>query len=76
MVKRAPNPASALLFYDFIISEEGQRILQDFSYVTTHKKLPHPLRDDALRYIDPAKAIDMQNAWQANFDEMIVKKAK
>lgn len=76
LLKKAPNPASALLFYDFIISEEGQRILQDLSYVTTHKKIPHPLRDDALRYIDPAKALDMQNAWLTTFDEMIVKKAK
>lgn len=76
LMKKSPNPASALLFYDFIISEEGQHILQESSYVTTHKKLPHPLRDDALRYIDPAKAIDMQNAWLTTFDEMIVKKAK
>ncbi|UCU94954.1 ABC transporter substrate-binding protein [Hydrogenophaga taeniospiralis] len=76
LLKNAPNPASAILFYDFIISEEGQRILQDFSYVTTHKRLPHPLRDASLKYIDPAKAIDMQTAWLSNFDEMIVKKAK
>lgn len=76
LLKKAPNPASALLFYDFIISEEGQKILQEFNYVTVHKNLPHSLRDASLKYIDPAKALDMQNAWQNTFDEMIVKKAK
>lgn len=76
LLKKAPNPASAILFYDFVISEEGQRILQGLNYVTTHQKLPHPLRDASLKYIDPAKALDMQSTWLANFDEMIVKKAK
>lgn len=76
LLKKSPNPASAILFYDFIISEEGQKILQEFNYVTVHKNLPHSLRDASLKYIDPAKALDMQNAWLATFDEMIVKKAK
>lgn len=76
LLKKAPNPASALLFYDFIVSEEGQKILQEFNYVTVHKNLPHSLRDASLKYVDPAKALDMQNTWLATFDEMIVKKAK
>lgn len=76
LLKNSPNPASAILFYDFLISEEGQRLLQDMSYVTTHNKLPHPLRDASLKLIDPARALDRNNAWMANFDETIVKKSK
>lgn len=76
LLKNAPNPASALLFYDFMISEEGQRILQEFNYVVTHKNLAHPLRTSTLKLVDPVKALDMQSEWIHTFDEMIVKKAK
>ena len=75
MLKRAPHPASALLFYDFMLSE-GQKLLAEKSYVVSSKKLPRPFADVALVYIDPARALDKQDKWMRKFDEMIVKKAR
>lgn len=75
MLKRSPNPASAILFYDFMLNE-GQKLLADNHYVVTSKKMPSPFANVPLKYIDPAKALDMQDKWLRNFDEMIVKKAK
>jgi len=74
LMKKAPNPASAILFYEFVISEEGQRIMQGMSYVTTHKRLEHPLRNASLKFVDPVKALDMQAVWLADFEKTILKK--
>jgi iron(III) transport system substrate-binding protein len=76
VMKKAPNPATALLFYDFIISEEGQTVLRDLESITVHKNQPHPLRNDQLRQIDPARALDKGEAWRKEFEDLIVKRAK
>ena len=75
MLKRAPNPASALLFYDFMLSE-GQALLGQASYVPTSKKIAAPLVNAALKFIDPVRALDMQDKWMKKFDDLIVRPAK
>lgn len=75
LLKRAPHPAAALLFHDFMLTE-GQKLLADNSYVVTSKKLPSPVANVAVKYIDPAKALDLQDKWLKSFEEVIVKKAR
>ena len=75
MTRRAPNPASALLFVDFMLGE-GQKLLYEADFVPTSKRIEHPYANAALKMIDPARALDLQDKWLKNFDEMIVKKAK
>lgn len=75
MLKRAPHPAAALLFYDFMLSE-GQKLLAENSYVVTSRKLPSPVANIALTYIDPAQALDLQDKWLKSFQEIIIRKAR
>lgn len=75
MLKHSPNPASALLFYDFMLSQ-GQKLLADASFVPTSKLIEHPLSNVPMKMLDPARALDMQEKWLKQFDEMIVKRAK
>ena len=75
MLKHSPNPASALLFYEFMLSQ-GQKLLADASFVPTSKQIEHPLSNVPMKMIDPARALDMQEKWLKQFDEMIVKRAK
>lgn len=75
LLKRANNPASALLYYDFLLNE-GQKMLAANSYVVTSTRLPSPIDTTQLRFIDPAKALDMQDKWLKDFDEVILKKAR
>jgi iron(III) transport system substrate-binding protein len=75
MLKRSPNPASALLFYDFMISE-GQELLAQARFVPASKKIASPMVNASLKFIDPVKALDMQDKWFKKFDEMVVKKSK
>jgi iron(III) transport system substrate-binding protein len=75
MLKHAANPASVLLFYDFVLSE-AQKLLADNSHVVTSEKLPSAFANMPVKFIDPAQALDLQDKWLKNFDAIIIKKAK
>lgn len=75
LLRHAANPASALLFYDFMLGE-GQKLLADNSFVVTSTKLTSPFAHLPVKYIDPGKALDMQEKWFKAFDEIIVRKAR
>jgi iron(III) transport system substrate-binding protein len=62
MLKKAPHPNAAALFYDFMLTE-GQQILADMRFVPTSKKFASPIGDVPVKLIDPAKALDMREAW-------------
>jgi iron(III) transport system substrate-binding protein len=74
LMKRAPHPAAALLFYDFMLTE-GQKMLADNSYTVTSRKLPSPIAGLEVKYIDPAVALDSQDKWLKTFDEIVLKKS-
>ena len=73
VARRAPNPASAILFYDFMLGE-GQKILADNQFVPAHRTLPGPLAGVPVKLIDPVRALDMQDRWLKQFDEAILRK--
>ncbi len=75
VLRRAPNPASALLFHDFMLGE-GQRLLADNDFIPTSKSVPHPMSGVALKMIDPGRALDLQEKWLKSFDELVLKKAR
>jgi iron(III) transport system substrate-binding protein len=75
MLKRAPHPHAALLFYDFMIGE-GQKLLQAESFVPTSKKLPNAFSQMNVKYIDGATALDQNARWIKLFEETVTKKSK
>jgi iron(III) transport system substrate-binding protein len=62
MLKNAPHPNAAALFYDFALNE-GQEILARMHFVPTSKKQPSPIGDTQLKMIDPGQALDLQEKW-------------
>jgi iron(III) transport system substrate-binding protein len=75
MLKKAPHPNAALLFYDFMLSE-GQQIMAGLDYVTTSKKIEHPFSKMPLKFIDPDQALDMLEKWTKIYDDVLVKNAR
>jgi len=75
MLKGAPHPAAALLFYDFMLSE-GQEMMAKIHYTVTSKKLPSSIAGVPVKFIDPGQAIDKQDQWLKAYDEIILKKAR
>ncbi len=69
MTRASPNPHSAVLFYDFEISEEGQKILATRDFVATSTKVENPFKG-GLRFVDAAKMLDEGDKWQKLYAEI------
>ena len=69
------RPYSAALLYDFFLSE-GQPLLAAKQFVPVSVKVATPYADMPIRFIDPAEALQKQDAWQKQFDAIFVKRAR
>ena len=58
---RAPHPNAALLWYEFELGEEGQRLLLKRDFVPTSRSIATPLNRFPLRFVD-SKAVLDENA--------------
>jgi len=70
---RAPHPHAAALLYDFFLNE-GQAILAARSFVPARRDVPSPLGDTPVIPLDPAQAIDKQDAWLRQFQDVFVRR--
>ena len=73
--RKPPHPYGAILFYDFLLSEDGQRILEKGNYVPTNLKLRHPAHSLTLKFIDPGIVLDESAKWDKLW-EQIIKRGK
>lgn len=71
VVKRAPHPNAALLFYDYMLSVEAQTILLSMNYVPTSSKVPSQLGGLNIKMVDPAVALDQSDKWSKSFEDVI-----
>jgi iron(III) transport system substrate-binding protein len=71
--KAAPNPHSAVLFYDFEISEEGQKILAGRDFVATSTKVDNPFGKTGLRFVDSGMMLDSGDKWEKLYQEIFGK---
>ena len=76
LAKRSPHPHAALLYYDFMIGDEGQQILYKRDFVPTSRKIDTPLNRGALVIIDPKLVLDESTKWARLYDKIIVKQTK
>jgi iron(III) transport system substrate-binding protein len=60
---RAPHPHAALLFTDFILSQEGQEIIKARNRVPSSRTVDSPLNKFRYELIDPAIALDEWDKW-------------
>ena len=73
VMKRAPHPYAAVLWYDFEISEQAQRILAKRDFVPTNRKVATPLKKVPLLVVDPKVMLDEQPKWTKLYEELFVK---
>jgi iron(III) transport system substrate-binding protein len=72
---RAPHPHAAVLLFDFFLGE-GQAILAARSFVPSSRKVPSPMGNTPIRFIDPAEAIDKQDEWLKHWQDNIIRRTK
>ena len=71
VAKKAPSPNAALLFYDYMLSPEAQRIVAKIGYVPTSTRIDAPLKGVKLKLLDPAALLDEQERSVARFEEIL-----
>jgi len=64
VAKRAPHPYAAVLFYDFELSEEGQRIIAARDFVPTSRRIDTPLNRVPMTFVDARVSIDEYDKWK------------
>jgi iron(III) transport system substrate-binding protein len=76
VLRRAPHPNAALLYYDFMIGEDGQRILAERRSVPTSRKIRTSIDREALKIIDPVRLVDQGERWATLYEDIILKGAR
>jgi iron(III) transport system substrate-binding protein len=72
---QAPHPHAAVLLFEFFVSE-GQPLLAARNFVPASAKVPSPLGDVAIKFIDAAEALDKDQQWTKQYEETIVKRSR
>ncbi|WP_426172974.1 ABC transporter substrate-binding protein [Massilia sp. TWR1-2-2] len=75
IARRAPHPNAALLFYDYMLSAEAQKILVSLDYVPTNASVDSPLAGMKLTVIDPAVTLNQMDKWNKLYDDVVLKRA-
>ena len=73
VARRAPHPHAAVLFYDFEISEEGQKVLLSRDFVPTNRKVDTPLGRLPLKFVDARVTLDEYDKWVKLYEEIFGK---
>ena len=74
VMARGSHPFAAALLFDFFLNE-GQPLLAARNFVPSNSKVPTPFGDMPIRFIDPAEAIDKQDAWTKLYEDTFIKRA-
>ena len=76
IAKHAPNPHAAILFFDYELSEEGQRILLSRDFVPTSTKVDSPFTKQTMKFVDARMMLDEHDKWTKLYEEIFSGKTK
>jgi iron(III) transport system substrate-binding protein len=74
--RRPAHPHAAALFVDFVLSPEGQAILERGGYVPANLKLNSRAQKMPLRFVDPATVLDEDAKWKKLYAEIVLGNAR
>ena len=72
LARNAPHPYAAVLFFDFLIGDEGQQILAKRQFVTVSRSIETPFNQGPLQLIDSAMILDQARKWQDLFQKTVI----
>jgi iron(III) transport system substrate-binding protein len=76
VAKQAPHPHAAVLFFDFELSPEGQKILAGRDFVPTSRKVDTPLNKIPMKFVDARVALDEFKKWEKTYEDLFIKRSK
>jgi iron(III) transport system substrate-binding protein len=72
VVRKPAHPHAAALFVDFVLSPEGQAILEKGGYVPANLRLDHRAQKLPLKFVDPAVVLDEDAKWKKLWSEIVL----
>lgn len=74
VAKNAPHPHAALLFADFVLSQEGQELFNAMGRVPSSLKVKSNLNNFKYTMADPAIILDENDKWDKIWNDLFMKK--
>jgi iron(III) transport system substrate-binding protein len=74
--RRPAHPHAAALFLDFVLSPEGQAILEKGGYVPANLRIDNAQQKIALKFVDPAVVLDEDAKWKKLYSEIVLGNAR
>jgi iron(III) transport system substrate-binding protein len=76
VTRKPPHPHAAALFVDFLLSPEGQAILQKGGYVPANLRVGDRAQKLPLKFVDPAVILDEHDKWKKLWAEIVLGSAR
>ena len=71
LTRRAPRPHAAVLYFDFMLTD-GQEILLQRGFIPTSKSVTTPLNQFPMTLLDPKIALDEHDKWSRLFKDTVL----
>ena len=76
VARRAPHPAAARLFYDYLLGEQAQRSFVNMDYVPSNTNVASPLEGIRIVQTDPVRSLDEVERWTTLFEATLLKSVR
>jgi len=73
VTRRAPHPHAALLFADFVLSSEGQRIIKERARVPVNRTVDSSFDQRVFRIIDLAALLKEWDSWEGRWQQLFLR---
>jgi len=73
VTRNAPHPGAARLFLDYVLSPEGQRLLESMGRVPASTRVKSELNNFPFTMIDPAIALDEKEKWERLWNDLFLR---
>jgi iron(III) transport system substrate-binding protein len=74
VAREAPHPHAAMLFTDFVLSPEGQKLFESMGRVPASTKVKSALNDFPFTLIEPATVLEEAPRWEKVWAELFLTK--
>jgi iron(III) transport system substrate-binding protein len=74
VARNAPHPHAALLFAEFVLSPEGQELLNSMGRVPVSTKVKTDLNRFPYTMVDPVTVLDEQDKWNQIWEGLFIRK--
>src|SRR3954468_9524255 len=74
IARNAPHPEAAVAFVDFVLSPEGQELLNSMGRVPVSTKVGTHMNQFDYTLVDSATVLDEQDKWQKEWDRLFIQK--